>query len=48
MELREMLELKERYLKEARGIMDKAEAEGRSMVDRERNAYEHLLEQATA
>ncbi len=47
MELREMLELKERYLKEARGIMDKAEAEGRSMVDRERNAYEHLLEQAT-
>lgn len=47
MELREMFELKERYLKEARGIMDKAEAEGRSMVDRERNAYEHLLEQVT-
>lgn len=42
-----MLELKERYLKEARGIIDKAEAEGRSMVDRERQAYENFLDQAT-
>jgi len=47
MELREMLELKEKYMKQAREIVDKAEAEGRSMVDRERQAYENFLDQAT-
>ena len=47
MELREMLELKEKYMKQAREIVDKAEDEGRSMVDRERQAYENFLDQAT-